>query len=359
MTPGKKILLPLTLIIIVLIFLIVLFISGMKSLAPSRFPLRFEWSKSYKNNSVEIAAFTEEENWIGDYTLDSERTLDGNTGLNMYSQNHIQRTIRLNKTMDLTPFNFIFMTIYVENEQFLQQKDNLIFYYITNEKKEFDSPVTGIKRGWNLFTFKNNSTNKKIMSIGFKLNSFQNQVSQITLDRIWAEKSERPYMSDLSVLNPMAVSLKTIDSHTFLNLYSSGLNRVSFVHLGELNDFTAEWKAIPQSKGSLGFFLTSEKSSDSELSFLMTHENKWKLETTDKKNKQNNIASGTIQELYNVGTPLWFRVRKRGRSLEIEYSINGVAFYAITKNDKINMGSGKLGLVSNGSFLLDYIDIKI
>lgn len=358
MTLGKKIISPLTLVSIFFVFILVAYFSNFKRNTQSNLPLHFEWSNSYKNNSIEIAGFTEEENWIGDYTLDSERSLDGNTGLNMYSQNNIQRDIRLIKEIDLTPYNFIFMTIYVEDEQFLQQKDNFIFYYITNEKKEFNTPIIGIKRGWNLFKFKNTLTNKKVSAVGFKLNSLNKQVSQITLDRIWAEKNDRPYMSRISVLDPISVSFKTIDAHTYLNLFSSGLNRISFIQSTELTDFTATFKAIPESKGSLGFFITSKELSDSEVSFLITHENKWKLETTDKKNSQKNIASGKVQELYNISTPLWLRIIRKGSVLIVDYSINGNIFNTLVKTDKISIGPGSFGLLSNGSFLLDYLDLK-
>jgi len=355
-------------IVILLVISLIPFFLRKENTVQSQLPLHLEWSEKNENGSIEIAGFTEGENWEGNYTLDSERSIDGNSGLNLFSQNGQVQEIKLNKEVDLSSFDSLLLTVYIENENVIQQPNNLILYLITNDKKQFSIPISPLKRGWNLLSLplssltdeKQNETlkNKNILTFGFKLNSQKKQISQITIDRLWAEKNRRPYLSQISSLNPISTSLKTIDKHTFLNLFSSGINRLSFTQTEQLDNFTAIFKIIPESKGLFGFYMTSKNIPKSEISFIITNENKWKLENTQNENVTNNLVSGKLQEFYNISTPFWLRVIKKNDSLSIDYSTNGSLFLTITESNKVNIGTGTFGLLSNGAFLLDYIDIK-
>jgi len=115
---------------------------------------------------------------------------------------------------------------------------------------------------------------------------------------------------------------------------------------------------IPENKGSFGFFMSSDNIPQSELSFLITHENNWVIEKSEKAQKSYQIATGKIQEFYNISIPFWLRMTKQGNTLSIDYSINGNDFKNIAKTNDVHIESGTIGLLSNGSFLIDYIDIK-
>lgn len=359
-------------IIIVIILLIVLssipFFLRKPNNSQNNLPYHLEWGQLYKNGSVEIAGLKEGENWIGDYTFDSDRSLDGNTSINMFSQNGKVSKIALHKDMDLSLFNSINMTIYIESEQIAQQTENFIFSLITSNSKQYSIQITPLRRGWNMLSFPLSSfrddlnheilENKRVLSFSFLLSSTKNHISQITIDRIWAEQYDKPYLSHVSTLHSFSSSFKTIDQNTFLNLFSQGINRISFPQINHISQFTFTCKVIPESKGSFGFFMTSNKPSQLETSFLISHENKWIIEKSEKLQKPNQIAAGNIQELYNISTPFWLRISKQRNTFNIDYSINGNDFNNIANTSRIPIEAGSIGLLSKGSFLVEYIDIK-
>ncbi|PIY71775.1 hypothetical protein COY87_04405 [Candidatus Roizmanbacteria bacterium CG_4_10_14_0_8_um_filter_33_9] len=369
MSQEKHHLPPITIVIVALIVLSSIpFFLRKPTKNQSYLPYHLEWSQLYKNGSIEIAGFKEGENWIGDYTYDSGRSLDGNTGINLFSQNESISEIKLNKNIDLSSFNSILITVYIESEQIAQQTDNFTFSLITNNAKQYSIPISPLRRGWNMLTFplpsfrdeKNHETltDKHISSFGFTLSSTKNHISQITIDRLWAERYDKPYMSQVITLKSLSSSFRTIDQHTYLNLFSTGINRVSFPQLKQVTQFIFTCKVIPENKGSFGFFMSSDNIPQSELSFLITHENNWVIEKSEKAQKSYQIATGKIQEFYNISIPFWLRMTKQGNTLSIDYSINGNDFKNIAKTNDVHIESGTIGLLSNGSFLIDYIDIK-
>ena len=57
--------------------------------------------------TLEIAGFEEGENWRGNFTRDSGRTFDGDTGMNIFTQGK-PNIITLSKTLNLTAFDAVF-----------------------------------------------------------------------------------------------------------------------------------------------------------------------------------------------------------------------------------------------------------
>lgn len=318
-----------------------------------------------KIKTVEIASFQPGEPWQGDFTLDTERSFDGETGLNFYSIGGKTNTITLTKRFDLSPTDTVHLFIFSSGANIAGYIDSLTLRFASSEKEMFESPISLKNKGWNFisiplssFAKTGNPDWKKIQSVSLILTSKKGATVQLSLDRIWGEKSAVPKPMISTPYGP-SLNLKTVEGKTFLHLGSSDLFPVSIRKQNEGNRFAYIVSFIPL-KHQI-FCSTFNFSETRESGYLFCIEggkiNGWKL-FKQNQNKQTLLSEGTLRNAaIEKNTYTWLRVEKDGPTIKTGISFNGQAFETVNEIKDTTFDTGALGIVSKGSYLINTIEV--
>ncbi len=340
---------------LVFFFLTFVYILSGKYSSLSNTSFFFEMNSIDQNASVEIASCTEGENWTGNFTFDTERSVDGNTGINFFSQYPNSQEITLNKRVSLNNSNELHLLVYADNQTVADQIDTFSLSIQNEQDSKSSFVVPPLHPGWNRVSIPISSS-QAISSIIFQLTAQKNQTVQITLDRVWAEKRKSPYLSKIKALMPQFISAKTVGNRSYLHVFSQGINTLFFPDSPKVKNMTATFLAVPLGKGSIGFMLSPKNNKQSEYIFSLNYENRWKLEQTPH-TKNVFVASGKLNELYTIQSPLWIRFTKKANRTTIYYSANGSDFETVTEQKIQNLSEFDFGIFSRGPFLLDQLHI--
>ncbi|PIY69254.1 hypothetical protein COY90_01625 [Candidatus Roizmanbacteria bacterium CG_4_10_14_0_8_um_filter_39_9] len=318
-----------------------------------------------KTKTVEIATFQTGEAWQGDFTLDTERSFDSETGLNFYSMGGKTNTITLTKRFDLSPVDTAHLSIFSPEASISQHIESLTLRFASSEKEMFESPISLKKAGWNYISIPLNSFTKagspdwkKIQSVSIILTSKKAATVQLSLDRIWAEKHDIP--------NPMIstpygsfMNLKTVEGNTFLHTGSSDPFPLTIRQQSEGNRFAYIVSFIPLKHQT--FCLTFNSAETRESGYLFCIEggklNEWKL-LKQNHNKQTLLSKGALRgAAVEKNTYTWLRVEKDGPTIRAGISFNGTAFETVNSIKDASFDKGTLGIIAEGSYLINTIEV--
>ncbi|OGK62628.1 hypothetical protein A2334_03350 [Candidatus Roizmanbacteria bacterium RIFOXYB2_FULL_38_10] len=315
--------------------------------------------------TVEIAGFDEGENWKGNYTRDSMQTFDGETGVNLFSTQNKPNTVSLYKSFDLSPYKTIFAYIYLKNELIFQRVESLTVGFQSKDKDKTSYTIHDLKKGWSLIAmdkedFKNKDFDwKKIDSTTLELVSKKGETVQLTFDRIWAQNPNSDSKLFLSYMSQF-VNHKTIGKSTFLHLASPKSTNLVLRKLIEKNDFSYTVTFAPLKLGSFGLSFLTDPQLENGYFFTLNGKqmNQWQLTKKTKKNiailAEGELKNNTLEKQ----AYLWLRVEKRGEKITPSISLDGQNYLSIQEYKDSAFSKGYLGVLYEGSFLVDSIEVK-
>lgn len=313
--------------------------------------------------TVEIAGFTEAERWKGMYTLDSQRSIDGETGMNIFSMNGTPTKITLQKKLNLKNYGKLYAYLFISDNANLQNLKQLSVGLTDGKGGAAAYNLTGLKVGWNyiavnLADFQPKIDLSDITTFTVELFSQKNQTTQITLDRIWTQP---PLKTDsFAKVDTTYVNLETLSKKTFLHLSSPAPVNTLFTKTTTVSRFAYTVGLSPLKSGTFGLsFLIDPKSTDGYYFLIAGRQmNEWHLIKKEGGHEtelqQGALPGGTFEN----GAMVWIRVEKDGDDISLSYTINGQQYAAVTKYRDSTYNRGNFGLVSTGSYLIDSVDIK-
>lgn len=318
-----------------------------------------------KSKTVEIASFQTGEAWRGDFTLDTERSFDGETGLNFYSMNGRANSITLSKGFNLSPVDTINLFIFSKENNISADIDSLLISFASSKKDSFESSIKLEKQGWNFislprssFTKSGNPDWKKIQAVSLNLVSKKSSTVQLSVDRIWGEKGNIP--------NPMIdskydqfLNLKTVEGNTFLHMGASELFPLIIRKADEGNRFAYIISFIPLKHKAFCSAFNFSKLTDDGYLFCVegSKMNTWTLLKQNGK-KRTLLSEGTLHNTsFEKNAYAWIRVEKDGSSIKTGVSFNGTAFETVSNMKDSSFNKGTLGILAEGSYLINTIEV--
>lgn len=352
---------------LVLVFLFFLLVFVLKNLQNKERKTTFaiNFLERYKDApTLEIAGFEEGESWKGNFTRDSGRTFDGDTGMNIFTQEK-SNIITLIKPLNLAPFDTIFAYIIIDSEEMIKKIDSLVIGFQTKDKNKATFIVQPLKSGWNLLTmsknnFKQNKFNwKEIEETSVELTAKKGETAQIALDRIWTQQSMKGKTDFLSYPKEF-FNLKTVGKKTFLHLGSPLMTRVLFNKIIERNDFSYTVSFAPKKFGTFGLSFQTNTNLDAGYFFAIEGEqtNTWRLYKKEG-GKEITIAQDSLKSnIFEKEAYLWLRVEKKGNKITLSFSVNNQQYIPLKETEDSSFSKGYVGIFSKGSYLINSVEVK-
>ncbi|MEK7079086.1 MAG: hypothetical protein AAB929_03370 [Patescibacteria group bacterium] len=352
---------------LVLLFLFFLLAFVLKNLQNKERKTTFNinFLEQYKDSpTFEIAGFEEGENWKGNFTRDSGRTFDGDTGMNIFTQGK-PNIITLNKPLNLAPFDTIYTYVNIDTEEMIQKIDSLVIRFQTKDKNKATFVVPRLKPGWNLLTlpksgFKQNKFDwKQVDETSVELTAKKGETAQIALDRIWSQQSMKGKTDFLSYPKEL-FNLKTVGKKTFLHLGSPLLSQVLFNKTVEKNDFSYTVSFAPKKFGTFGLSFQTNTKLDEGYFFAIegNQMNTWRLY---KKvgGKEAAIAQDSLKSnIFEKEAYLWLRIEKKGNKIIPSFSVNNQQYVPFKEIEDSSFSKGYVGIFSKGSYLINSVEVK-
>ena len=352
---------------LVLFFLFFLLVFVLKNLQTKERKTTFNinFLERYKNTpTLEIAGFEEGENWKGNFTRDSGRTFDGDTGMNIFTQGK-PNIITLFKPLNLTAFDAVFAYVNVDTEEMIKKIDTLVFTFQDKNKSRASFIVPSLKSGWNFLTmqkkeFKQNNFDwNEIEETFVELTSKKGETAQIALDRIWTEQSIKDKTDFISYPKEF-FNLKTVGKKTFLHLGSPLLTQVLFNKMIEKNDFSYTVSFAPKKFGTFGLSFQTNTKIDEGYLFAIegTQMNTWRLYKKEGKKEVTIIQDFLKSNIFEKEAYLWLRVEKKGTKIILSFSVNNQQYIPLKETEDSSFSKGYVGIFSKGSYLINSVEVK-
>ena len=324
-----------------------------------------KFKEIYKDTpTVEIAGFNEAEQWQGNFTLDSLRSFDGATGMNLSSENQIQKKVTLQKQMNLSGYENIYVYVYAQSKEMIDNIEEFSVGFSLKDKSETMAPITGFHEGWNLVTipmklFKPPPSNfKEIDSVFLLLSSKKRVSTQISMDRLWTQKDVKN-INIFSEFKPQFLNLKTIGKSTYLQTSSPEITNV-VLNKEVKNDFSYVVGFAPEKYGVFGMSFQTDKTNKNGYYFEASGQqmDSWRLYKREE-GKETMLASGSFKNnVFEKGAYLWLMAEKKGDKIDISFSINSQLFTPIIQTKDNSFKKGFVGIYSKGSYLIDSLEVK-
>lgn len=352
---------------LVLIFLFFLLAFVLKNLQNKERKTTFNinFLERYKDApTLEIAGFEEGENWKGNFTRDSGRTFDGDTGMNIFTQEK-PNVITLSKPLNLNVYDTVFAYINVDTAEMIKKIDSLVIGFQTKDKNKATFVVPPLKLGWNLLTltksgFKQNKFDwGQVEEISVELTAKKGETAQIALDRIWSQQSMKD-QTDFSSYPKEFFNLKTVGKKTFLHLGSPLLTQVLFNKTVERNDFSYTVSFAPKKFGTFGLSFQTNTRLDEGYFFAIegTQMNTWRLFKKEG-GKEITIAQDSLKSnIFEKEAYLWLRIEKKGYKIIPSFSINNQQYIPFKDVEDASFSKGYVGIFSQGSYLINSVEVK-
>ena len=352
---------------LVLVFLFFLLVFVLKNLQNKERKTTFNinFLERYKDTpTLEIAGFDEGENWRGNFTRDSGRTFDGETGMNIFTQGK-PNVITLNKPLNLAPFDTIFTYVNVDNDDMAKKIDTLVIGFQTKDKNKATFTVPPLKPGWNLLSlpksgFKQNKFDwKQVEETSVELTAKKGETAQIALDRIWTQQSMKDKTDFISYPKEF-FNLKTVGKKTFLHLGSPQLTQVLFNKVIERNDFSYTASLAPKKFGTFGLSFQTNTRFDEGYFFAIEGEqmNTWRLYKKEG-GREITIAQDSLKSnVFEKEAYLWLRVEKKGNKMSLSFSVNNQQYIPLKETEDSSFSKGYVGIFSRGSYLINSVEVK-
>lgn len=349
------------------VFICVAFLFILRSIRPPNLRTTYSliFQDIYKSApTTEISSFDEGEQWKGTYTLDSERTIDGETGMNMFSMNGVPTKVTLAKTFDLTPYDTVYSYLYIDKQDTLKNTKSFVLTFTDTKGTETSYEITSLKAGWNLIRmpmadFKPKGVDAAhIATTAVTLVSKKDQNAQISLDRIWAQGPLRT--SDFSAVNLSSVNLKTISKKTFLHISSAEPTSLVFAKSVSSSRFSYTTGLSPLKFGTYGLSILTDPRTENGYFFMISGKamNQWHL-LKKENGRETELQQGTLpQNTFEKGAMIWLRTEKNGSMLSFSFAVNGQQYASITSYKDTTFTKGNIGVVAAGSYVLDSVDLK-
>lgn len=350
-----------------LLFLFIFLVFVLKNLQNRERKTTFNinFLERYKDTpTLEIAGFDEGENWKGNFTRDSGRTFDGETGMNIFTQGK-PNIITLNKPLNLASFDTIFAYVNIDTEEMIQKIDSLVIGFQTKDKNKATFAVPPLKSGWNFLSlpkkdFKQNKFDwGQVEETSVSLTSHTGETAQIALDRIWTQQSMKD-QADFLLYSKEFFNLKTVGKKTFLHLGSPLLTRVLFNKIIERNDFSYTVSFAPKKFGTFGLSFQTNTNLDAGYFFAIEGEqtNTWRLYKKEG-GKEIAIAQDSLKSnIFEKEAYLWLRVEKKGNKITLSFSVNNQQYIPLKEIEDSSFSKGYVGIFSKGSYLINSVEVK-
>lgn len=352
---------------LVLAFLFLLLVFILKNLQNKELKTTFNinFLEIYKDSpTLEIAGFDEGENWKGNFTRDSGRTFDGETGMNIFTQGK-PNMITLHKPFDLSGYDNVFSYLYLDSEDEMRKIDSVVFGFQDKSDKDASFKAPSLKAGWNLLSMsknkfvQNNINWKEISAVYVELIAKKGETAQIALDRIWAQKP-LVFSNYFKSYTKQFPNLKTVGKKTFLHLGSPLLTQVLFNKMIGKNDFSYTVSFAPKKFGTFGLSFQTNTRLDEGYFFAIegTQMNTWRL-YKKKGGKEVVIAQDSLKSnLFEKEAYLWLRVEKKGNRITPSFSINNQQYIPFKEVKDASFSKGYVGIFSQGSYLINSVEVK-
>lgn len=315
--------------------------------------------------TVEIAGFTEGEGWKGMYTFDNERSIDGETGMNMFSINGAPAEATLLRRFNLKAYKSISSYIYVTSAQYAQNIDSLTIALTDSKNNMVQHNVTGLKSGWNYIMMKTadfapsgKADLSDIASVSVKLVSKKGENTQITLDRIWAQPPMRT--GDFARADFSYTNLETINKRTFLHFSSPVPVSAFFTKSTSASRFSYTVGLSPMKMGTFGLVFGADPRNSDGYYFLVTGKQMDRWHFLKKTNgRETELQQGKLSaNTFENGAMVWMKTDKNGSTYTLSLSVNGQRFVPIATVKDGDYYRGSFGVLSSGSFLVESVDVK-
>lgn len=313
--------------------------------------------------TLEIAGFEEGENWKGNFTRDSGRTFDGDTGMNIFTQGK-PNVITLNKPFDLFGYDNVYAYLYLDSEDEIRKIDSVVFGFRDKDDKGASFKVPTLKAGWNLLSMpkskfvQNNINWKEISAVNVELIPTKGNTAQIALDRIWAQKPLKNTADFISYVKEY-MNLKTLGKKTYLHLGSPFLTHTLFSK-NINNDFSYTISLAPKKLGLFGLSFQTDTRLDNGYFFSIggAQMDSWMFYKKEGGNTLP-ISNGRLKSnIFEKEAYLWLRVEKKGKDITFSYSVNNQLYVPIKELEDSSFSKGYMGIFSQGSYLINSVEVK-
>jgi hypothetical protein len=319
----------------------------------------------YKKSPVlEIAAFQQSERWVGNYTFDSERSIDENVGMSIFSMNSSPTKITLKKNIDLSPYNDVHLYVYMDSRDSLDGIKSLRLLFSDSKEKEAYYEISPLKTGWNYIRIKlsdfvsENADRSAVRSVSLELTSKKNRTAQVSFDRLWAQHEVRK--EDFVSFDPSYVNLKTVFKKTYLHVSSPRETKVVFPKSLNTSSFSYTVGLSPLKFGALGISFLTDSRVENGYIFAVNGKtmDRWRiLRRTD--GKDTVLKSGALApNTFEKGAMIWLRAEKKGNAISVSYTVNGQQYIPLTDISDRGFSKGYIGVLASGAYLIDSVDVK-
>ncbi|MCX6731354.1 MAG: hypothetical protein NTZ55_05915 [Candidatus Roizmanbacteria bacterium] len=307
-----------------------------------------DFSKRYsQNKTIEVAGFEEGEQWLGNYSYDSQRLLEGKSSITLSSWYGKENSIEKTQDIQIPPgYTKGYLSVYVADKQNLL---SLVSFTLElqgekDQKKEYNF-TQQMSTGWNRLAIAVPGW-KKITKRSFTVLSKPGTIAEVNLDRFWIENTS-VYASELFQTQSKALSLRTIGERTYLFSASPVLENYQLSNPSSLRRGTITFSLIPEHGKEMSLSLngTSIKLSNSDITKCSLLSND--VVSSSKTLKKNSGAD-------NVYT--FLKAEIQGDKIAYSLSNNGIDFescgtVAFTERKPVQLGL-------QGSYLLDSYSVE-
>lgn len=353
-------------ILFALVFVLVFFL--LKSIKPRErkpvYSLNFKQLYA-RRPTLEIADFSEGENWKGNYTFDSERTFDGEVGMNLFSSSNSPATIMRTRQLDISSYDTLYGYVFVAKQESAAQMESLKFGFKSGTNADAFFKVAGLKAGWNLIAMPRRDFAakdfdwKNVNTTYVELVSRNGYTVQIAMDRIWAQATVQNNSDFLSYPRSY-LNLKTFNKETYLHLASPMKEAVVFNRKFDRNDFSYTVTLAPLKFGTFGLaFQTDEKlKSGYYFSVEGPRMDRWKLSKKEE-GREIALANGELTDnTFEKEAYLWVRTEKKGDRINLSISFDNQNFLPLKEVRDNSFSKGFVGIFYQGSYLIDSVEVK-
>ena len=206
-----------------------------------------DFSKHYApNKTIELSGFEEGELWQGNFSYDSQRTLEGKSSITLSSWYGKENSIQSRKDTPVPPgYTNGYISLYIADKQKLASLQSLSLLLVgdTDKKKKYVL-TPQIHIGWNRIPISIPSW-KKINQRSFSVVSKPGEIAEVNLDRFWIENTTT-YTSDLFSTHGQSLSLRTIGDRTYLFSSSTFLDTYQLVNPSTIRKGVLTLSFIPE-----------------------------------------------------------------------------------------------------------------
>jgi len=313
--------------------------------------------------TVEIAGFDQGENWRGDYTHDSIRTLDGISAINIFSSKKTN-SITLDKPLNLNNYKTIFAYFYIDKEETVDTIDKLRIGFTSGEKTSYFT-VFKFNTGWNLASmekkdFSDQSINwQSIRRVSIDLTPVADQTPQVTFDRIWTQQpipNKRDLLSDANGY----MSMKTVGKKTFLHIASPVLTHTRLQKPIQKNEFMYTVTFAPLKLGQFVISFQTDESAHNGYFFSAEGQDMDSYRLYKKINGvETTLIKGTFEKnIFEKEAYVSLRVQKTKKKIGVSVHMGGNKYIPLLTTYDPTFSKGYCGVLHKGSYLIDTIEVR-